>query len=449
MAESSVHPERVDVVIIGAGPAGSTAASRLAQRGHSVLLLERRTLPRFHIGESLLPPVTAVLEELGADELMKAQGYVLKSGAEFSGGQLGRFGRIPFSGQGPGRHHVTYQVERAHFDKTLAEFAQQSGARLLQQATVQELIHHDGRLTGVEYEMDGEMHRVQASYVLDAGGRASKIAQTFGLRKSVPGLRMVAVYQHFSGLVEENNPGIEGDLQIGGHQEGWVWAIPIWPDTISVGAVMPREVFQQADDRDALLADHVSRIARISQRIRGTTPIGKIHVETDYCYYSDVLAGPGWLMAGDAGSFFDPIFSGGVFLAMATGLQAAGAIDQALAAPAREAELWQDYSDFYKTGYDAYGRLIYAYYEAGYSLRGFLRSAGRDISGDQLGTDKWVARLVSGDFWNERNPLVQHLRAESRWSTFAPYQPRWGCPFYEHLNIAEAEAELDPVAAMR
>ncbi|WP_416983446.1 NAD(P)/FAD-dependent oxidoreductase [Streptomyces sp. T028] len=441
--------EQVDVIVIGAGPAGTTAATKLAQSGRSVLVLERRSLPRFHIGESLLPPISAILEELGAYERVLEQGYVLKHGAEFSGGRKGRFGRIPFAGQGPGRHHVTFQVERAHFDKTMADVAQENGATVLQEATVHELLRDGDRVVGVRYEYGGKSYTAHAPYVIDAGGRASKVAHTFGLRRSIDSLRMVAAYQHFKGLDEQYNPGVEGDLQIGGHADGWVWAIPIWSDTISVGAVMPRDLLHGVADREAVFRDHVSRISRITQRLTGTEPIGELKVETDYCYYSDTITGDGWFMVGDSATFFDPIFSGGVFLAMCTGLKAAEAVDAILSEPERADELQLAYSNFYKTGYDVYGRLIYAYYEAGYSLRGFLTDAGFDISGDQLGSNKWVARLVSGDFWNPRNVLLGHLRAQSKWDTFAPFEPYWGCPFYEELNVAEDEEaakEPAPVA---
>ncbi|MFC9057717.1 NAD(P)/FAD-dependent oxidoreductase [Streptomyces sp. NPDC057074] len=441
MTDSAQNPsELFDVIVIGAGPAGTTAAAKLAQSGRSVLVLERRSLPRFHIGESLLPPITAILQELGAYDRFLEQGYVLKHGAEFSGGRKGRFGRIPFAGQGPGRHHVTFQVERAHFDKTLADVAQDSGATVLQEATVHELLQDGERVVGVRYEHGGRTHTAHASYVIDAGGRASKVAQTFGLRRSIENLRMVAAFQHFKGLDERYNPGVEGDLQIGGHSEGWVWAIPIWSDTISVGAVMPRELLHGVADREAVFRDHVSRISRITERLTGTIPLGDLKVETDYCYYSDTITGDGWFMAGDSACFFDPIFSGGVFLAMATGLRAAQSVDAILDRPEQADELQLAYSNFYKTGYDVYGRLIYAYYGANYSLRDFLQSAGFDISGDQLGSNKWVARLVSGDFWNPRNVLLRHLRDQPQWDTFAPFEPHWGCPFYEDLNVAEDEA---------
>jgi hypothetical protein len=134
-----------------------------------------------------------------------------------------------------------------------------------------------------------------------------------------------------------------------------------------------------------------------------------------------------------------------VFLAMMTGLRAAETVEEILSNPDQEEKLQLRYSNFYKTGYDMYARLIYAYYEAGYSLRAFLKEAGFDISGDELGENKWLARLVSGDFWNDRNVLVQHLVAQERWDTFAPFEREWGCPFYDELNVAEAAEEAATV----
>ncbi|MFC8845295.1 MULTISPECIES: NAD(P)/FAD-dependent oxidoreductase [unclassified Micromonospora] len=436
---TTLYPETVDVVVIGAGPGGAAAATQMARSGHSVLLLERRSLPRFHVGESLLPPTNALLERLGVLDRMKSQGYVIKHGAEFSGGRSGKFGRIPFSGQGPGRHPSTFQVERAHFDKTFTDYAQECGAHVLQEATVQKLLLDRDRVVGVRYDHGGAAHNVHARYVIDAGGRASKIAQTFGLRRTIDGVRMVAVYRHLTGLDERNNPGCAGDIQIHGHEDGWVWGIPIWADTISVGAVMPRSVLR-AGDPEQLFQEHVSRAPRISARITGTRPTGELHVEADYSYYSDTITGPGWFMAGDAACFVDPIFSGGAFLAMTTGVRAAETVAQILAEPARAEELQHAYSNFYKTGYDVYARLIYAYYAFDYNLRPFLKSVGFDLAGDELASNKWLVRLLSGDFWAGQNELTHRLREQSRWDTFAPFEPAWGCPFYEHLNQQEAKA---------
>ncbi|WFB09339.1 tryptophan 7-halogenase [Streptomyces sp. LX-29] len=423
-----MHPDTVDAVVIGAGPAGSVAATVLAGAGRSVLLLERRTLPRFHIGESLLPYNMALFEQLGIADHLAAQGYVDKHGAEFCGGSLGRFGRLSFTAQGPDRHHAAYQVERASFDHTLARVARERGATLVEEATVGELLREGERVTGVSYRHAGRTHTVRAPYVIDCGGRASKIAQTFRLRRPLPDRRMVAVFRHFTGVREEHNPGHEGDIQIGNHKDGWLWAIPIHRDTLSVGAVMPREVFASGTPEE-LYDRHLARVARIARRVTGAEPGPELRVETDYNYYADTVAGPGWFLAGDAAAFFDPIFSAGAFLAMTTGKAAAEAVHRLLDAPEEAAPAQEAYASFYKTGYDMYARLIHAYYDHTYSLRSFLKSMGMEIEGAVI-DNTWFVRLVSGDFWTDGNPLNELLRGESRWDTFAPFERVRKCPFY-------------------
>ncbi|SHN26557.1 NAD(P)/FAD-dependent oxidoreductase [Actinacidiphila paucisporea] len=435
MTENSPQSASVEVIVIGAGPAGSTAAAVLAEAGRTVLLLERRSLPRFHIGESQLCYTAELLKQLGLYDEAAAQGYPVKRGAEFIFPD-GNFRRTDFCDQGPGRQPTAFQVERSHFDNLLAQNARSKGAQVIEQAMVHELLTDDsGRVTGVRYETGGESHTAHALWVLDAGGRASKAAQRFNTRQEIPWLKNVAVFRHYEDLDESQNPGYEGDIQIGGHADGWIWAIPIWSDVISIGAVMPLSVLRASDSPEAVWKEHLSRTPRIMQRLTGATPRPELHVETDYCYYSDMVTGPGWMMAGDAGSFIDPIFSGGTCLAVATGFQSAKTIDRMLDAPERAEELQQTYSSLYKTGYDSYTRLISAYYESGYQLGAYLRKQGFSVD-----RDPWFARILSGDFWTDQNPFTQWLRQQRRWDTFAPFELHNHCPVYPELDAEERAA---------
>lgn len=420
---------QVDAIVIGAGPGGSVAATRLAQLGRSVVMLERREFPRFHIGESLLPSCLVTLGKLGILDRVLTQGYVDKHGGEFSF-DFGLSMRFPFSDQGPGRYPNALQVERAHFDHTLLQCARDAGATVLQGANVTDLLIEDGRVTGVSYDQDGRRHTVRSSFVIDAGGRASKVSRTFGLRKPIERLRMVAVFRHFKGLVEANNPGVEGDIQVGGHKDGWVWGIPIWADTISIGAVMPRDVLRDRDPEQVLM-EHLSRAPRIEQRATGTYPASDVRVETDYCYYADTITGPGWLMVGDAACFLDPIFSGGVTIAAATGMRAAETVDGMLSEPGSEAELGEAYSNFLKTGYDTYARLIYAHYNSRFSIMPTLKEIGADGPDGDPARHAEVIRLISGDFWSKTNELANRLRDRRDMDTFAPFTPDLKCPFYD------------------
>jgi FADH2-dependent halogenase/halogenation protein CepH len=304
---------------------------------------------------------------------------------------------------------------------------------LFDSATVHDLLRDGGdgeKVTGVRYEHDGAIHTVRATYVVDAAGRASKTAKVFGGRTMNEKLRMVAVFHHLKGLDESRNPGETGDIQVGAHEDGWLWAIPIWPDTISVGAVTPRRVMR-ASTPEKVLAEHESRVERIKQRIAGTHQVGDIHVESDYCYYSDTVAGNGWFMVGDAGCFFDPIFSGGVHLAVSTGYVAGKTINSILDKPEREAELTAWYQNFYKTGYDANGRIVYGYYEYNHDLRKMVAELGLgDIA--EEGTRHLVQRAIAGGFWERDNEFLNVMRKHSKWDTFAPFE------FVDHPELGAA-----------
>lgn len=424
----------LDAIVIGGGPAGAVCAATLAKQGRSVVVLERQAFPRFHIGESMLPYMVGLLERLGLLDAVKAQGYVIKRGGEFidpTGTKFFNAGifRADFSKQGDGRHSETFQVERAHFDQVLLDQAHRAGARIVHQARVTELVLTGERITGVRYQHNGQEHELSASYVVDASGRTGTIAHRFGLRKTIEKLRMVAVFRHYDGLDERHNPGHEGDIQVGSHPEGWVWAIPLSRHKISVGTVLPRAVLRGKTPQQ-VFEEHTARVPRITQRLTGTRPSTQFRIETDYCYHTDQVTGPGWLMVGDAGCFGDPMFSGGVLVAMVTGARAATTIAQALAEPTTENRLTTAYANFFKTGYDTYIRLIFSFYES--ELISALADANAATSHDKL--EMYMVRLLGGDFWSAHNPIAAALRTNRDWDTFAPFTPVFGCPVYPELD---------------
>jgi hypothetical protein len=265
--------------------------------------------------------------------------------------------------------------------------------------------------------------------------------QHFKARKIADRLRMVAVFKHFGGVDEATNPGVEGDIQIGSHEDGWVWAIPIRRDKLSVGTVTRPEVVQRLT-AERVFDEHLARIPRIAQRVRGATALTELRGESDFTYYTETLAGPGFFVVGDAGCFVDPIFSAGVLLAITSGLRAGELTAELLAGKRTEPEANDLYTRFYKTGYDCYFRLIYAFYEHDFKIGKFLKSSGVWVQ------PVWVARLLGGDFWSAKNALARHLRTISRYDTFAPYEPLHGCPVYPDLDRLESEPiALDSVPA--
>ena len=456
MSETGFRSEnnsRYDVIIIGGGPSGSTAAITLAHKGLSVLLLEKSRFPRFHIGESMLPYTTRLLEQLGILGAIESQSFVLKWGAEFTG-VSGSSKRVDFTDLGPGYIHYTFQVERAHFDDVLLTCAKEAGASVLEEAHVIGPLLERGRVVGVEYEYQGQKQREEAAFVIDASGRAGAIANFFKLRKPITRQKMVAVFGHFENFSENNHPGYPGDIQVGNHEQGWIWAIPIRGDAISIGAVTRAE-FIKTSSPEEVFERQSGRIPRIQQRLAGTTPPGKVRTESDYCYYVDKATGAGYFLVGDAGCFVDPIFSGGVYLAMTTGHRAAESIAAILAGEVAAEDGAKSYENFYKTGYDTYFRVMYAFYESNFNFEEEIARippdhalpqdrgtpsplAGIPFNRARYGVKferKWLARLLSGDLWSLHNPLARFLRSRREWDTFAPFEAAYGCPIYPEGDV--------------
>jgi FADH2-dependent halogenase len=400
------------------------------------MLLEKEEFPRFHIGESLLPYMAGLLEQLGIWDVVASQGYVDKFGSEFIDATETRFFsgvfRADFSKQSGGRHSCTFQVERSEFDRLLLEQAVVAGARVLQGADVTDLLMDGDRMVGVRYRHGDQVHEEHCSYVIDASGRAGKIANRFGLRKKSDKSQMIAVFRHYCGLNESYNLGHEGDIQVGVHDDGWVWAIPLSKTHISVGTVMPGEVLRRTTPKRAF-DEHWSRVPKITNRLTGTRPIMDLKIEINYPHHSDTVTGPGWLMVGDAAGFGDPIFSGGVLVASVTGARAGRTVADALDKPEKADRLIADHADFYKTGYDTYTRLIQAFYEGE-----LVAVAAGSTEREALPT--YMNRLIGGDFWSEHNPISEEMRRRKEWDTFAPFPRSLGCPVYPQFDDYDRKA---------
>lgn len=326
-----------DVLVIGGGPAGSTAATLLARKGHRVLMLEKDRHPRFHIGESLLPANVPILEELGVLERVRALG-VLKLGADFPKDD----GHVTFHferalGDTPG---YAFQVRRDQFDQALFEHARENGVDARDGCKVTAV-----RVSGigsVEAEVDdgsGRHSTVRARYLVDASGRDTVLGNRFKLKRKNPKHQSAAIFAHFRG-VERRAGEDQGNISIYRFEHGWAWFIPLPDGLMSVGCVCwPDYLKQRRGSPETFLMQTLERMPAAMRRMHGAAIEGGVHVTGNYSYACTRMAGPGWIMVGDAWAFVDPVFSSGVYLAMHGARRAATLIDTSLREPAREAAL--------------------------------------------------------------------------------------------------------------
>ena len=321
-----------DVVVVGGGPAGTSAATTLRRSGRKVLLLEKDRFPRFHIGESQLPGLNGVLAELGAEECISAEGFVQKWGASFtnSDGRVDQYADFALAAETPAPR--TVQVPRARFDEALLEHARRCGAEVVEGARAEQAEFGPDAVTVSYVTGEGERRSVRAEAVVDASGRSGFLAKRFGRREIDPLLRNVAVHAQFEGVPRREGRR-SGDIQMVTRPDtGWFWFIPISETVTSVGAVIPKAVHDARPrlDSEAALAAYVAETPAAAQLMRSARRVSEGRFDADYSYIGSQLAGDRWALVGDASSFLDPIFSTGVLMAMQSGIEAGRAIHAGL-----------------------------------------------------------------------------------------------------------------------
>lgn len=357
------------VVIIGGGPAGSVAASRLAQAGIDVLVLEREQFPRFHIGESLLPNGNRILKEIGVWDKIAAAGFVEKRGAQFTLADRSRTVRNVFAQGWVKGLEMTYQVERARFDEILLHHAQSCGAQVWEQCPVTKVTRTESGWQ-LEANRAGQAQLINADWVIDASGRHCVMGRAMKLAKAaLPYPGRMAVFNHFEHMQRDAGEPA-GDVIVLRLEQAWFWVIPISPSVTSVGVVLQKNGGRQKDESwEQLFWRKVKESPFLSDALAQAKALGEYRIESDYSFSHETFGAERCLLVGDAASFIDPVFSSGVYLALESGFLAADQIAAQLKsrprvlAARREARLYRRYTKTLKSQIGTMRQLIDAYYD--------------------------------------------------------------------------------------
>lgn len=394
-----------EAIIIGGGPAGSTAAAVLAEKGRRVLVLEKEKFPRYHIGESLMPFCWFTLNRLGLVEKMNERAFVKKYSVQFVTADGRQSQPFYFFQHYDHPSAVTWQIERAEFDQMLLDNARSKGAEVLEQTPVLRVLKNDsGRVIGVEAKTsDGEVFQVYAPVTIDGSGRDQVAVGRAGWRNKDPMLSKLAIWSYFRGA--KRDPGIdEGNTTVAYVEgRGWFWYIPLKDDIISVGVVADKDyLFAGVDkqqDKQAILAEilkrEVGRNVWIKEHLEGSEQFGEHFVTSEFSYRSRHCSDDGLVLIGDAFAFLDPVFSSGVFLALKSGEMAADAVDVALTKGDTSAAAFAEYGEHLCCGMENMRKLVYAFYDENFSFARMVKAHP-----DQRGplTDSLIGDLFDHNF---------------------------------------------------
>ncbi len=403
------HGESWDVIVIGAGPAGTAAGAMLAEKGRRVLVLEKEKLPRYHIGESLIPFCWFPLQRLGLLEKLDAASFqVRKYSVQFIGLDGVRSKPFYFFEHSAHDSSRTWQVVRADFDRMLVDNAVEKGVELRTETAARDLIVEDGVVRGVvAADRGGTPVELRARVTVDASGRDIFSQSKYHWRKPDEILHKAAIWTYYRGALRD--PGIdEGATTIAYVPEkGWFWYIPLPEDLVSVGVVAEKSyLYKQSRDPETIFDREVELQPWIKAHLQAGRRIEGFKVTGDYCYRSQHCATDGLVLVGDAFAFLDPVFSSGVFLALHSGVMAADAVDAALREGDVSAGRFREYGRRLCRNVEAMRCLVYAFYDPEFSFADFFQKYPQMRSN--------VTDCLMGDLDRDFDPMFRAMAEFAR-----------------------------------
>ncbi|MGH8751624.1 MAG: NAD(P)/FAD-dependent oxidoreductase [Burkholderiales bacterium] len=402
-ANQNLEKNFCDVLVIGGGPAGSTAAALLAEKNWRVVVAEKDRHPRFHIGESLLPANLALFERLGVAREIEQIG-LRKNGAQFVSSHHGRSETFYFAEALNKKYPFSYEVRRSEFDHILLRNCAAKGAQVHEETRVKQVEFHKQQNSLVTAVDAQSVTRVwDTRFVIDASGRDTFLAEFFGIKQRNRKHNSAALYAHFenAGLLPGNDAG---NISVFWFDHGWFWMIPLKDGAMSVGAVCwPYYLKSRKTDVQSFFMDTIALCPGVAVRLRQARLCTPVTATGNYSYQARRMAGAGYLMVGDAFAFIDPVFSTGVMLAMNSAFLAAEAVHDCLTDAGVAAQRLTAYERRVRRGLKIFSWFIYRVTSPAMRYM-FMHS------GNILGVKEGLISLLAGDIFG-RTPLYRRIFA--------------------------------------
>jgi flavin-dependent dehydrogenase len=415
------------VIVIGGGPGGSTVSTLLSQYGYRVLLLEREFVPRYHIGESLIPYTWFTLNRLGVVDWLRQSACPKKYSVQF----VSITGKVsqPFYFFSTIKHECsqTWQVWRGEFDAMLLDNAKSKGVEVRQGVTVRDVIMEGSRVVGVRADTKdppspeasdsakassdksarqaAKGQEIRAKVVVDATGRDSLLTRKFEWKSRDRYLNKIAVWSYWKGAMRD--PGLDEGATTVAYvpHKGWFWYIPMHSNIVSVGIVAePGYLYRDTRDPEAIYQREIDACTWIRDHVQVGTRCEPVKVTGEYSYHSSRIGGDGFCLVGDAFAFLDPLFSTGVFLALKSGEMAADAVHAALSTDGQvSAHHFDEYFTKQKHSVTSFRRLVMAFYDESFSFREFLQVYPE--------MNSLIIDTLVGNVFTDLEPLYKALKA--------------------------------------
>jgi flavin-dependent dehydrogenase len=430
-----------DVLVIGGGPAGSTAASLLARRGHRVSLIEKQRHPRFHIGESLLPANLPLFEQLGVAADIRAIA-MQKWGAEFVSSWDGRRQDFCFREAWDKTMPYGYQVRRSEFDTILIRNAAREGAEVIEgaRACAVDFGDHAAAVQVQVQHEDGTTMSWRARFLVDASGRDTFLANHLQCKRRNPRHNSAAIFGHFSGA-ERYAGERQGHISIYWFDHGWCWFIPLSDGATSVGAVVwPYYLKRRTGSLNQFFLDTIAMCPPLAARLKAARLVNEVEATGNYSYHCTRSHGGNYLLLGDAYAFIDPVFSTGVMLAMKSAFAGAEAIDACLRRPAHAAEALREFDRVSRRGPKLFSWFIYRVTSP--TMREMFMGPRNTLRMKEA-----LMSLMAGDIF-DRTPIWSSLRAfKLVYGLISMMHPRRSASARRQRRLNIRPAEPGPLSA--